>query len=334
MRESFQNAFLGSLVADAVAMPAHWYYDTDALDRDYGAIRDYVAPKTNHPESILARSHYSPPNEKGDILHDQAKYWGKPNVHYHQFLEAGENTLNLQLAVDVYRFVIRNGGYDADKWVERYIERMRTPQWHRDTYVEECHRAFFTNYARGHSPRECGAEDIHIGGLAAVPAIIAGMDALRDPTDSEVRPAVLEHVALTHKGTEMQQAADAFEAILFRIENGESLREAIENGGNAFIAAEDLHALMARDDRDVVGNVFSRACYLPGAFGASLYLAWKYAGSFTDGVLANVRVGGDNCHRGVVVGALLGAAEGIPGEWLRGLKTMETLRCDSLAPVG
>ena len=30
---SLQNAFLGSLVADAVSMPVHWYYNRGALDR-------------------------------------------------------------------------------------------------------------------------------------------------------------------------------------------------------------------------------------------------------------------------------------------------------------
>ena len=49
---SYQNAFLGSLVADAVSMPVHWYYDVDALDRDYGDFDRYVAPKNPHPDSI------------------------------------------------------------------------------------------------------------------------------------------------------------------------------------------------------------------------------------------------------------------------------------------
>jgi len=35
--------FLGSLAADAVAMPVHWYYDREALKRDYGTIAGYVA---------------------------------------------------------------------------------------------------------------------------------------------------------------------------------------------------------------------------------------------------------------------------------------------------
>ena len=33
---SFSKYILGSLVADAISMPVHWYYDRNKLDRDYG----------------------------------------------------------------------------------------------------------------------------------------------------------------------------------------------------------------------------------------------------------------------------------------------------------
>jgi hypothetical protein len=61
------------------------------------------------------------------------------------------------------------------------------------------------------------------------------------------------------------------------------------------------------------------ACYLPESFTASLYLCWKYADDFSAGILANAHCGGDNCHRGAVVGALLGAANGVPDKWIEGL---------------
>ena len=100
------NAFLGALVADAVAMPVHWYYNQQALARDSpefaaATLAGYVAPKNPHADSILWRSHYTPANEKGDILREQARYWGQRGIHYHQFLAAGENTLNYQLATEL-----------------------------------------------------------------------------------------------------------------------------------------------------------------------------------------------------------------------------------------
>src|SRR6478609_178122 len=110
------DAFLGTLVADALSMPGHWYYNRLALRRAYGRLDHYVAPQNPHPDSILWRSNYTPLNEKGDILHEQARYWGERGVHYHQFLQAGENTLNFRLAVELYLQVCAAGDYDADVW--------------------------------------------------------------------------------------------------------------------------------------------------------------------------------------------------------------------------
>ena len=70
--DTSRQAFLGSLIADAVAMPVHWYYDRQALARDYGTITDYLAPKNPHPDSILWRSSYTAASPKTDILREQA----------------------------------------------------------------------------------------------------------------------------------------------------------------------------------------------------------------------------------------------------------------------
>lgn len=130
----------GSLAADALAMPVHWYYDRAALQRDHGPIDHFKEPRNPHPESILWRSEYTALNDRGNILREQAVYWGQREIHYHQFLKAGENTLNFKLATELFGWSKR-GGYDADAWLEHYIAKMLEPGWHRDTYVEEYHRA-------------------------------------------------------------------------------------------------------------------------------------------------------------------------------------------------
>jgi hypothetical protein len=55
---SLLHAYLGSLIADALAMPGHWYYDREALRRDYGVLDHYQVPRNPHPGSILWRSEY------------------------------------------------------------------------------------------------------------------------------------------------------------------------------------------------------------------------------------------------------------------------------------
>lgn len=315
----------GTFIGDALAMPVHWYYDRAALERDYGVVRDYQPPRNPHPDSILWRSTYTPLNERGDILHEQAQYWGQRGVHYHQFLRAGENTLNLQLARVLVESLHERGRYDADDYLRRYLDFLLTPGRHHDTYVEECHRKFFTAYARGTNPRKCGGNDIHIGGLAHVGVLGAFLGA--EP--AALRATVSEHIQLTHRAPEVLAAADALVRILCRVLGGGELRAAIFEHASDWFSPRKAEQWSREPDDVVIGRRVSPACYIADAFPASLYLAWKYADDFEAGIIANANVGGDNCHRGAVVGALLGAAAGasrIPTRFLEGLHEAATLR--------
>lgn len=312
------HAFAGSLAADALAMPVHWYYDRTALRTDYGLVDHYLKPKPIHPGSILHRSHYSAFSEKGDILREQAAYWGQSGVHYHQFLQAGENTLNFELARELHTLFSRTAPYDPDVWLEGYIHFMLTPGKHRDTYVEEYHRAFFTNYARGKKPRACGISDNHIGGLSQVPALAASLPLADEKT---LRAAVREHVSLTHHHPGVLRAADTLVRLLAALGNGQSLRSALTSEAGDFFREKKSKTYESQSDELIVGRIFSPACYIDEAFPAALYLAWKYHQDFSAGIIANAMCGGDSCHRGAVVGALLGAACGVPERWTASLFT-------------
>ncbi len=310
--QAFQNAHLGSLAADALAMPVHWYYDRAALLAEYGEVTTYLAPKNPHTGSILWRSQYTALNEKGEILHDQAQYWGQRDIHYHQFLKAGENTLNFQLATELLRLSEKNGGYDPDEWLAHYIAFMLTPGSHNDTYLEEYHRGFFTKYSQGKIPRKCAIHDEHIGGLAQVPALCFIM---KDHDLTELRAAVKEHVGLTHAHANVLRAADTLARLIFRIAEGIPLREAIQREAGDWISGTKAEKWTSQPDTHIIGQRFSPACYIAESMPASLYLAWKYHDDFDAGITANAMCGGDNCHRGAVVGSLLGAANGVPEKW-------------------
>jgi len=309
------DALHGALAADALAMPVHWYYDRAALRRDYGQIREYLAPRNPHPDSILWRSSYTPLNAKGDILREQARFWGQRGVHYHQFLAAGENTLNFRLAVELYRQIVANNGYDANLWLSHYTAFLLEPGHHRDTYVEEVHRGFFTRHAQGKKLTDCAVEDIHIGGLAPVPALFAALSEDKHVLDASVG----EHISLTHRQKDVQRASKCLTRILTAILEGSGVRQAIEAEGSDWLSPRTAAAWLREPDLKVIGSRVSPACYIQDAFPASLYLAWKYHDDFESGVCANAEVGGDNCHRGAVVGSILGLANGVPLRWVDGL---------------
>jgi ADP-ribosylglycohydrolase len=293
----------GAYIADALAMPAHWYYDRTALREDYGVIRSYLPPKHPHPDSILWRSSYTPLNERGDILREQAQYWGQPGMHYHPFLRPGENTLNLQLVRLLDESLTAKGGYDLDDYLKRYIDFMLTPGRHRDTYAEEYHRHFFTRLARGSKPQRCGGTDVHIGGLASMGLLSARLG-------KDASAAVQEHVGFSHGDPDVLDAAKTLTRMLFDLLLGEPLRETILHHGGRWFSERKAATWSKDPDLVVIGRHVSPACYIRESFPASLYLAWKYADDFEAAVVANTMVGGDNCHRGAVIGALVGAACG------------------------
>lgn len=323
-RDFGRQILLGALAADSIAMPVHWYYNQAAIENDFGLIDQYHAPKREHPDSILWRSEYQPLNEKGDILRDQAQYWGQRGVHYHQFLEAGENTLNAQLALELFTMVRRTGHYDPERWLDFYVDFMLTPGRHRDTYVEEYHRHFFANYASGRKPINCGVRDIHIGGLVPVPALVAALG----PRHPDIREIVQTHVALTHKDNEVLQAADAVVQILASVSRGEPLREAILDRASPWISRAKIKKWETAPDRVVIGGILSSACYIPDAFPAALFLAYRHAGRPADGICSNAQCGGDSCHRGAVLGALLATTGPLPETFIRGLSAAKHVNDD------
>lgn len=316
-----RGALAGLFVGDALAMPVHWYYDRHALERDYGRVTAYLAPRNPHPDSILWRSQFESPGAGFDILHDQRRYWGRHGIHYHQFLHAGENTLNLQCARLLAASLRDCRRYDADDYLGRYIAFMTTPGQHRDTYIEEYHRHFFTRLAGGLPPRRCGTPEKHIGGLVGVVPVTAfyrndGAKALN---------RALEHLELTHQGPRMTSAAALVVEILLQVMAGASLVQVLEDGMNTQHHPHfgfPFRRWRTLPDDVVVGRHLSTACYVEDALPAVLYLAWKYARNPEEGLIVNAHLGGDNAHRGALLGALFGAdggCEAFPERWISGL---------------
>lgn len=303
---ALEQAFAGALLADSLSMPVHWYYDREALDRDYGPVNRLMAPRNPHPDSILWRSHYAPAGPDADILHDQAAYWGQRGVHYHQFLAAGENTLNYQLSRALHDWVIGQGGYDPDGWLDYYVSLMRTPGWHKDTYVEEVHRGFFANRAAGKPLRACAVKDLHIGALAQIPALLAALAVTLPDRPDLWAELTLTHVSLTHAHPYALSAAHILTQLLLAMSGTEiSLEAALEQVASEVVSLRQFRKWRELPDREVIGRTLTPACYLPESLTAALYLVWKYERDPRAGLQANAEVGGDNCHRGAVVGSLL-----------------------------
>lgn len=336
-----QSALRTSFVADALSMPVHWYYQVMEIDRAFdGGIQKFEAAPAHHPSSIMSlhstnsggrqsKANKAAPQVVGEvILKGRAHHWGVANVHYHQGMQAGENTLNAQCTRVLMRSLINNGGhYDKQAYVSDYIAFMTAnPPQHNDTYAESYHRAFFANYIQGRSPLKCAAvthDTASIGALVTLAPIVFIL-LLRKQTTSEIQEVCREHLALTHPDDALMRVSDRYVALLCGLleapdDNAVSalLIEAAKHHGGF-----DLKGLINRGlpDRQVVGHVFSSACYISDAWPVVLYFAYKYRNEPWQGLLANTNVGGDNVHRGMVLGSILGTlSTSITDQWFEKL---------------
>lgn len=317
-----------SFIADALAMPVHWFYNPLDIYKAFpGGIKKFEAAPVFHPSSIMnlhstnaggrgIQKSGSTPQVVGDIiLKGKHQYWGIANQHYHRGMSAGENTLNLYCMRVLILCIANNGWrYNGSIFLRDYIQFMTAeiPQ-HPDTYAESYHRGFFANLAKGIPPEKCGAvthDTASVGGLVGI-APIALAELLVDRSLARVQTLCRAHLFLTHPDDHLGKICDAYvaliDALLFNDTEDARALIATTAKQSAGVDVQQL-AKKYQDDSEVVGGKFSRACYIDDSWPSLLYLAWKYIDDPQQALIANANLGGDNCHRGAVLGVILGLA--------------------------
>ena len=337
-----EGALWGLFIGDALSMPVHWYYDARAIPRDYGGrIVDFHAAKEPHPSSIMSLSNTGGAGRGGQsgsiigdvINHGKKHLWGPRGVHYHHGMAAGDNTLNAVVARVVMRAYTTAGAADTQQFLEDYVAFMTTPGSHRDTYAESYHRMFFANWAQKLPLDQCADDDHHniasMGGLVNLPPAIVFTTARahsegREAADvvSAAGEAAVAQMYTTHNSKALAAYAQVYGELVSEVLLGADLRTAVAAAGKAVGVDVAELAGAGHADTDVIGRLFSSACYIEHSFPCLLYLAYKYAGDPEAALVANTNAGGENVHRGAALGALMGAAHGVqgwPSRWRKGL---------------
>lgn len=323
------SAALASLfVGDSLAMPVHWFYDTADIERAFpGGIKEFEAAPEFHPSSIMSLHSTRRGGRSGRelgltdspeiigtvILKGRQHLWGQAKRHYHHGMQAGDNTLNAHCARVLMRSIIAsNGRYSRDHFLQSYIEFMTAdPPRHRDTYAESYHRGFFANLVAGKPPHQCGArthDTPSMGGLVTIgPLAINAL--LHGTALATVQATCREHLFLTHPDETLGRICDGYVALIAGLllrQAGESADRHLQEAAQTTMGI-DLASMVerARTDRDIVGGRYSTACYISDSWPSLLYLAYKYRSDPKAALLANTNLGGENAHRGAVLGGIV-----------------------------
>jgi ADP-ribosylglycohydrolase len=148
-----------------------------------------------------------------------------------------------------------------------------------------------------------------VGGLVTIAPLVFS-ERLKGSSEADIQVACRQHLALTHPDESLMKVCDRYVNLLCGLMQGPD-----EAGVRALLIEAsksnpglDLDGLLKRNlpDRQVVGQLFSRACYISDSWPVVLYLAYKYQDDPWQALRVNTNLGGDNVHRGMVLGTLLG----------------------------
>lgn len=350
------SAALASLfVGDSLAMPVHWYYNTADIERAFpGGIKKLEAAPAYHPSSIMSLHSTRRGGRSGQdrgrpdspeiigvvILKGRQHLWGQANRHYHHGMQAGDNTLNAHCARVLMRSIIAsNGRYSRDHFLDSYIEFMTAEQpRHRDTYAESYHRGFFANLVAGKPPHQCGArthDTPSMGGLVTIGPL--AINSLLHGTELvTVQATCREHLFLTHPDEALGRICEGYVALIAGLllrTAGESPDRYLQEAAQTTMGI-DLASMVerARTDRDIVGGRYSTACYISDSWPSLLYLAYKYRSDLKAALLANANLGGENAHRGAVLGGIVSLSCGSAvDEWFGQLVDHQAIQSEIAA---
>jgi ADP-ribosyl-[dinitrogen reductase] hydrolase len=352
-RVVIESALWAFMAGDALSSPTHWFYGgLPQIRQHYGSrgIVGYTRPVLELPGSILNKSNLAgggrttPADKLHDpiigrvINHGKQEYWDPArNIHYHATLQAGEPTLEAQLARVLMASMVANGGrFQADHFRDSYVRFMTTPGSHNDTYASTCHRMFFANlYYRKLPPTDCPDNDRHnvdtIDGLV-LPTIAALAVAGRaSGTLDEARRDAAATAAVTRRSEILNTYAAAWGQLVYRV-----VRDRVA----PTVAVEEMRREL-RLTKTSTNNLMT-ACYLDSAVPSLLSMIADFDNDSATtstkadqtafvwrALLRNANVGGENVHRGSCLGAILGAVVCEVGDELKtGLYPHDAIAAD------
>jgi len=344
MAQSFSDraagAVVGAFIGDALGLGPHWYYDLEAMRRDYGDwIDGYTDPKPDR---------------------------------YHGGLKAGDLSQTGLITLELLESVAGLGGYDQEDFTRRMDRNIlsRTdgtaysgPGGYTSISIRELHEARVT---KGLGWNETGgyADTTE----AAERSVILAVRYARRP--SQAAALIADHVRLTQIDPFVASQSVAYNVIVsalvrgdsFNRELGKTLWNMVTEGKLPFtrsVLAEDrgtrpqgfrppsdrlyfpdalifpFHVWEAAQDPDVriepawkASLVYGMPCAINCQLPAAYYLAARFPDDFESAVLHALNGGGNNMSRAMLTGALVGAQvglSGIPERFVRGLTQAGTI---------
>ena len=274
-----------ALAADALALGAHWIYDTSQIDQQIGRVDTLRAPL---PTS------FHKTKERGDLT------------------PYGDQTLAL------LQSMAESGGFAmlsfARKWQELFAADYTG---YRDRATKETLKRFKT----GVPLEEVGSSSSDLAGAARIAPLVYFY---QNDMEAMVA-AVRQQTAMTHRNPDVIDSAAYFARVTAAVIQGQTPIDALQDVAHSGFdrapfgrwVSEGLRS-RAIDTRDAIKQ-FGQACDVSAGFSGVVHLIAKYQDDPREGLIENVMAGGESAARGLISGMIFGAFSGVDAiapEWL------------------
>ena len=252
--------------------------------------------------------------------HGRITHYKPPGTDsYHPHKQAGDQGHVGDQALCLLNFLLKEKIWDPSGFMDDWLGMW--PDY--NDYVDGATKTTLANIQNQTDKTQGGSDSVEIAGPARIAPLIVF---LSNSSENKVVKAAVEQTMLTHRSKEAEESAIFLAKAGYRLMHGANLLDTLNETAPAW-AHEKADGVLSENSVDAISKL-GPACSISSALPSVLYLALKYEDDIENALTENAMAGGDNCARGLVLGMLLGAANGmtsIPNHWVENLKARTDL---------
>ncbi len=253
-----------------------------------------------------------------DILKADLDWTGlnKPLAQWHGDKQKGDFTHYGDQVVCLYEYIKSSKEYDATTYMSTWKTFMETYTGYKDGATNDT----LANLDNNESV-PCGSTSHDMSIIGRIAPLL-----LVSPDEKTFLNNVKLFVKSTHNNEEVIEAADFFAKVLWSVNSGTSIKDAITSLPQGYSLRLQGYVKAGLDSTKgtiEAINEFGPACPTNGGVQGTIYLLNNYENDFENCIIENVKAGGDSSARGMIIGMIMTAALGkgiIPENWITQMK--------------
>jgi ADP-ribosylglycohydrolase len=252
--------------------------------------------------------------------HGRITHYEAPGTDsYHPHKQAGDQGHVGDQSLCLLQFLTREKKWDASSFMDDWLGMWADY----NDYIDGATKSTLENVKNQSDKTQGGSDSVEIAGPARIAPLIS---LLAHSTEEQLVRASVEQTMLTHRSIEAEESATFLAKAGYRLMHGANLLDTLNETAPEW-ALKKADSVLSENAVDAIGKL-GPACSISSALPAVLYLAIKHGSDTEAALIENAMAGGDNCARGLVLGILLGATNGmasIPNHWVENLKAQTDL---------